>query len=78
MLFNSKPRCEDDVLPSVSFYNRSDESQPHLFCKINMNTMHSAGEFKTICDDLVSILDSNEGRVWNVVYTQNVYLLIDF
>ena len=63
MLFNSKPHCDDKVLPSVSCYDKSNESESQPICTINMNTMNAAESFKSTCNNLVSILDSDEGKV---------------
>ena len=67
-LFNSQPRCNDKVLPTVSFYDRrnqdrTNENQTQPLCTINMNEMDSADEFDKRCNDVVSILNSNKGKV---------------
>ena len=63
--FSSQPHCNDKVLPTVSFYDRSnDQYITDPICTINMNNADK-GEFNELCPGVDSILksDDNDGNV---------------
>ena len=64
MDYNSQPQCNDKVLPTVEFYDRSaDGNQYHPLCTINMNKMKNKEDFDYICQGVDSILKLNQGNV---------------
>ena len=62
--FSSQPHCNDKVLPTVAFYDRSDNNyKGDPICTINMNEA-SQGDFSKLCPGVNSILQSdNEGTL---------------
>ena len=62
--FSSQPHCNNKVLPTVAFYDRSENQyDSKSLCKINMNDA-SEGNFETLCPEVNSVLNSdNEGIV---------------
>ena len=62
--FNSQPHCNNKVLPTVAFYDRSDNQYiTDPLCTINMNEANE-GNFEKLCPEVDSVLKSdNEGIV---------------
>ena len=61
--FTSQPHCNNEVLPSISFYDRSENgNQDEPLCTINMNTLEAKEEFHELCQDVQTILNSDQGN----------------
>ena len=59
IFFSSQPNCDHDILPTVSFYDRSDDnyiSDP--LCTVNMNEADD-GDFSKLCPEVDSIFNGN-------------------
>ena len=62
-LFNSQPKCNDKVLPTISFY---DTSMNKSLCTINMNDMKKENDINVHCGEMLAQLRINQ-EVW-IVY----------
>ena len=59
MFFSSQPNCDHGILPTVAFYDRSDDQYvADPLCTINMNEADD-GVFRSLCPEVESILNSN-------------------
>ena len=57
--FSSQPQCNDKVLPTISFYDRSNNNYDgDSLCTINLNEAED-GNIDKLCPELDSILNSS-------------------
>ena len=75
--FSSQPQCNKKVLPTVAFFDRSDnqyDTEP--LCTINMNEAED-GNFDELCPEVDSIVKSdNEGIMLNILFLQSRHIII--
>lgn len=65
--FSSQPQCNDKVLPTIAFYDRSNNNYDgDSLCTINLNEAED-GNIENLCPELDSILNASFEEVW-VVY----------
>ena len=62
-LFNSQPKCNDKVLPTISFH---DAAENRSLCTLNMNDVDNAEDVHKLCSGIISEL-SIEQEIW-IVY----------
>ena len=62
--FSSQPQCNDKVLPTIAFYDRSNNNYDgDSLCTINLNKAED-GNIDKLCPELDSILNSSfEGKL---------------
>ena len=71
LFFSSQPNCDHDILPTVAFYDRSDDQYfAEPLCTINMNEAED-GAFGALCPEVDSILnEANEGTFKKINITE--------
>ena len=75
MFFSSQPNCDHGILPTVAFYDRSDDqfiADP--LCTINMNEAKD-GIFSNLCPEVDSILNSDNEGIFLMIF---VYLVMRY
>ena len=69
--FSSQPQCNDKVLPTIAFYDRSNNNYDgDSLCTINLNEAED-GNIEKLCPELDSILNSSfEGdlKIFSTIY----------
>ena len=69
--FSSQPQCNDKVLPTIAFYDRSNNNYDgDSLCTINLNEAED-GNIEKLCPELDSILNSSfEGdlKMFSILY----------
>ena len=65
---NSKPVCNDAILPTVVFYDKSDKAgSSQYLCTFNMNDAHD-GDLSELCPDLSSLLNQKDEGNERLIY----------
>ena len=68
MFFSSQPNCDHGILPTVAFYDRSDDQfVADPLCAINMNEAED-GVFGNLCPEVESILNSNNEGIFLTIF----------
>ena len=69
--FSSQPQCNDKVLPTIAFYDRSNNNYDgDSLCTINLNEAED-GNIENLCPELDSILNASfEGdlKMFSTIY----------